>query len=295
MIRFRDWTRGAAIAVLVVAMLSVSPVRGENVLSDVLTDQILEMHRQDMNRRLEDDFEHQKAALGDKETAERAVKLRALLKIQAKTYELLEDYDRAESAYSQALDVRPVDPIVFADRGYFYMRQSRYPDAARDFMSGSRLAPKQAVYSYGAGRAFTRMGDHAAALEQYDEAVRLAPNDGFPVLARAEALVQLNRFAEARAAYDLALKLGMARPSDRFFVYFGRGYSNIFLGDFPSAIRDMNAALTLHPGMINAMVWRGFAHEKIGERNLALDDYEAAGRIDPVDKWIRASIRRVRS
>ncbi len=296
MINSRNFIRNLVLLIVAVATVGPpAPAAAAGALSDVLTDQILEMHRFDMNRRLEEDFEQRKKALGDQETVERATKMRALLKGKADAYERLEDYDRAEAAYTEAIDVRPLDPIVYSDRGYFLMRQGRFSDAVRDFVAGSRAAPTQGAYNYGAGRALARMGDYAAAIQHYDEAIRLEPHDSAPVVARAEALVQLNRFADARADYDLALDLGLHRPGDRFFVHFGRGYVNIALGEFAGAIRDLDVALTARPKMVHAMVWRGYAHERMGQRDLALGDYETAARFDPDDRWIRASIKRVRS
>jgi tetratricopeptide (TPR) repeat protein len=115
------------------------------------------------------------------------------------------------------------------------------------------------------------------------------------ILSRAEALIQLGQYSQARSDYDLALRLGLTRSADRFFAFFGRGYASIFLGDFSSTVRDMNLALALRPDMLNAVVWRGYAQERLGQREHALDDYEAALRISPNDGWISASIRRMRS
>jgi hypothetical protein len=57
----------------------------------------------------------------------------------------------------------------------------------------------------------------------------------------------------------------------------------------------MNAALGVRPGIVGAVVWRGYARERLGERSGALDDYEAALRLSPSDDWIRSSVRRMRS
>jgi Tfp pilus assembly protein PilF len=78
-------------------------------------------------------------------------------------------------------------------------------------------------------------------------------------------------------------------------VYFGRGYAGVFIGDFSGAVRDMDVALAERPEMINAIVWRGYAREKLGQRELALEDYEMAVRLKPQDAWIRSSIKRIRS
>jgi tetratricopeptide (TPR) repeat protein len=288
--------RGLLFAVLaVLAPLSANPARAEDALSDRLTNQILQLHKLDVTRRIESEFERRKQSLGEQDSVERANGLRKLLKDRAAIYELLEDFSKAEADFNALVDVKPQHPSVYSDRGYFYMRQSRFTDAIRDFITGSRLAPSEAPFSYGAGRAFSRMGQYAEAVVQYGEAIRLAPNDSDAILSRAEALIRLGQYAQARNDYDRALTLGLTRPADRFSAFFGRGYASIFLGDFSDTVRDMNLALGLRPDMLNAMVWRGYAQERFGQRLRALEDYEAALRISPNDGWISASIRRIRS
>jgi tetratricopeptide (TPR) repeat protein len=278
-----------------IALLSLVPARAEDdVLSDRLTDQIL-MNKLDLVRKLDNELEQRTRELNQNPTVERANKLRELLKSRAATYESLEDFERAEGDYNALIEVNPINPNVYSDRGYFYMRQGRYSEAVRDFTTGSRIAPAQSSFNYGAGRALSRMGDYATAIDHYNEAIRLAPRDGVLLLSRAEAYVQVRKYTEARADYDHAIALGLRREGERFFVYFGRGYANICLGDYDAAVRDMDTALTLRPGMVNAVVWRGFAREKLGQREKALADYEWALRNSPNDDWIRTSIKRIRS
>jgi Flp pilus assembly protein TadD len=284
----------AALALMLPLSAAPAPARADSILSERLTDQ-LKQYKLNLGRELVTEFEMQKKALGEKETVERADKLRELLKGRAAIYEMIEDVDRAETDFNTLVEVKPQNPIVYSDRGYFYMRQSRFSEAARDFMTGSRLAPAQAVFSYGAGRAFARMGEYGEAVVHYGEAIRLAPNDSIPRISRAEALLQLARYEEARSDYDLALTLGPQQQSDRLFAYFGRGYASILTGDFTGAVRDMNAALAVQPNMVRAVVWRGYARERLGERDGALADYEAALRVNPNDDWLRASIKRMRS
>src|SRR5882724_3270383 len=159
-------------------LLSLAPAQAEEILGDRLTDQILEMNKLDLVRRLDSELERRKRELGQEQTAERANKLRELLKSRAATYESLEDFERAESDYNTMVDVKPVNPVVYSDRGYFYMRQRRFTEAVRDFTTGSRMAPAQSAFNYGAGRALSRLGDYPGAIEHYNEAIRLAPGEG---------------------------------------------------------------------------------------------------------------------
>jgi Flp pilus assembly protein TadD len=289
----RPATHLTAVFALVLA-LSPTTARANDVLSDRLTDQILELNKLDLVRKLDGELERRKSALAQEPTVERANRLRELLKRRAATYESLEDFEHAETDYNALINVEPINPAVYIDRGYFYMREGRFAAAARDFTAGSRLAPAQTAFNYGAGRALTRMGDYPAAIDHFSEAVRLAPGDSVPVLSRAEAYVQIGKYAEARADYDRAVALGLHREGDRFFVYFGRGYANTFMGNYEAAVRDFDTALSARPGMVNAVVWRGYALERLGHRQQALSDYESALRISPNSEWIRASIRRIR-
>ena len=257
-----------------IALLSLVPARAEDdVLSDRLTDQIL-MNKLDLVRKLDNELEQRTRELNQNPTVERANKLRELLKSRAATYESLEDFERAEGDYNALIEVNPINPNVYSDRGYFYMRQGRYSEAVRDFTTGSRIAPAQSSFNYGAGRALSRMGDYATAIDHYNEAIRLAPRDGVLLLSRAEAYVQVRKYTEARADYDHAIALGLppSRGGRALLRLFGRGYANICLGDYDAAVRDMDTALTLRPGMVNALVWRGFAREKLGQREKALAD-----------------------
>ncbi len=282
-------------ATSLVVAVSIVPGRADDQsLSGRLTDQILELNKLDMVHKLDDELARRKRDLGQEPTMERANRLRELYKSRAAAYETIEDFDHAETDYNSLVDVKPINPLVYTDRGYFYMRLGRFPDAVRDFVTGSRLAPSQSTFSYGAGRALSRMGDYATAISHYSEAIRLAPRDGSLLLSRAEAYVQIGKHEEALADYDRAIMLGFRHESDRFFVYFGRGYANICIGDYTAAVRDLDTALLARPGMVNAVVWRGYAREKMGQRSQALADYEAALRSNPNDEWIRSSIRRVR-
>jgi Flp pilus assembly protein TadD len=286
---------GVPAAFALVIPLLLATAHAEDILSDRLTDQILELNKLDLVRRLDSELEQRKSALAQEPTVERANKLRELLKKRAATYESLEDIERAEADYDALVDIAPINPTVYIDRGYFYMREGRFAAAERDFVTGSRLAPTQSAFNHGAGRALSRMGEYPAAISHYSEAIRLAPRDSVPVLSRAEAYVQLGKYIEARADYDRAIALGLHREGDRFFVYFGRGYANICIGDYEAAVRDLDLALAERPGMISAVVWRGYAQERLGQRQQALADYESALRVSPNDGWIRSSIRRMRS
>jgi tetratricopeptide (TPR) repeat protein len=222
------------------------------------------------------------------------VKRRTLMN-RAAVYEAATDFAAAEADFAAALALQPVEPALYAARGYFYLRTKRFGDALEDFLTGARLDPANPLYRFAAGRLQATRGNYSAAIVFYDEALRLNPRDAAYLLARGEAHVRLGKLAEARADYDSAIAIGLARPSDRYFAYLGRGYIGLVSRDYSHAIRDFDQALAVEPEAINALLWRGYAREKGGRADLALADYERAVAADPKDPWARANLRRLRS
>jgi tetratricopeptide (TPR) repeat protein len=222
-------------------------------------------------------------------------KRRELLRLRAQLYERIEEVGKAEADLTAALKSEPVDPKLYGERGYFYLRQGRYPDALADFVSGTRLDPKNPLFSFGAGRAMVALRNDRGAIALYNDAIALSPKEGGPFIARAEAFVRMKMFAKAIADYDRAAKLHLKNRNDWFFIHLGRGYAQLQVEQYEGAARDLDEALDIMPNDRQTLVWRGFAREKLGDRDHALDDYEQAYRIAPDSGWVRTSLNRLRS
>ena len=89
--------------------------------------------------------------------------------------------------------------------------------------------------------------------------------------------------------------LRFMREGDRFFAFLGRGYVNILLEDFDTAVQDLDQALDAEPSNLNALLYRGYAYERRGDDELALRDYERAFAASPDNVWVRTSLQRLRS
>lgn len=285
----------ACLCLLVLGSTAVAaPSAGAQAnLSEKLTEILKEAQRAEAQRLYERAIElyQQVLSAGIADASQR----RELLKLRAIAYERTNELLKAETDFTAAIGVEPIDPAAYADRGYFYLRRGRYPDALDDFVSGSRLAPKNPAFQYGAGRVLVAMKNDLGAVALYNEAVELDPNDGANYLARAEAQVRLKKFDEAVADYSRALKLRLKTRNDWFFAYLGRGYAEIQRDRYDSAVADLDQALRLVPKDLQALLWRGLAHERRGNIDRAIDDYEHAYRLAPRDNWVRLSLQRLRS
>ena len=222
-------------------------------------------------------------------------KRRMALKGRASVFEMAKEFDRAEADLTTALKIEPLETNDYVDRGYFYLRRSRYAEAMQDFLAGARQDPKGARFRYGAGRVHANMRNYPAAIELYSEAIRLNPKDGVSFLSRAEANLNLKKLAEAKTDYDRAIKLGLKRGSDKYFGFFGRGYVNLILEDYAAAVADFDAALEVEPQSLNVWVCRGIANERRGRTELAINDFEHAYVIDASNGVVTSNLRRLRS
>jgi tetratricopeptide (TPR) repeat protein len=220
---------------------------------------------------------------------------RASLTRRAWAFEQTHQYRRAEEAWSQALAVEPIDPVIYAARGYFYLRVNRYAKALDDFIAGSHVDPTDPLFVYGTGRVYATMKDFDTAVARYNDALAINPNYAVAILSRAEAYVHLDRLQEAKSDYDKAISLKFVRPGDRFFAFLGRGYINLQQEDFDHAVQDFDQALEADPASVDALLYRGYANERRGVTGLALQDYERAFVESPGNAWVREGLQRLRN
>ncbi|RAI44944.1 tetratricopeptide repeat protein [Rhodoplanes roseus] len=268
------------------------PVRSES-FSDKLTRQLnsnaqRETQKQ-LDRGLSVDEEAIKASLP--EGADR----RSVLRTRAALYEKVADFPHAEADFNALLGLSPSDPAVYLDRGYYYLRRQRYADAIADFMAGARLEPRKTAYPYALGRVYAAMGQHERAIGSYNDAIRLDSQDARALLARAEAKINLERYADAKVDYNRALRSALRSSTDRFFAYVGRGYAAMVLEEWDAAVMDFDRALEIDQNAFNAIVWRAYSNERRGRVDLAIEDYERAITYDPADAATRISLQRLRS
>jgi tetratricopeptide (TPR) repeat protein len=219
---------------------------------------------------------------------------RTLLR-RAAVYEDVQEFAQAEGELTKALQRTPPIGDTYAARGYYYMRRGRFADAVGDFVAGIQIDPDNPRLHFAAGRASSALGDYAAAATYYGEAIKLVPREPTYYLARAEAHIHLDQPAGARADYDRAIAMQLQRPTDRYFAFLGRGYSSLMQADYAGAIADFGAAIAIDPGSLNALMWRGYARERVGQIKMALDDYERASALDPHDRLARDNLQRLRS
>ena len=91
------------------------------------------------------------------------------------------------------------------------------------------------------GNAKGDLGQHFAAISDYDTAIRLKPDDASAYINRGVAKADLGQHRAAISDYDTAIRL---KPDDAL-AYYNRGIAKYKLGRTSSAKRDFQTALKL--------------------------------------------------
>lgn len=194
------------------------------------------------------------------------------------------DYKAAIESYNRALAVGA--PTAFAEssvltyRAGALSRLGRMEDALRDHDRAVAL-DQNAFTRWARAETLLKMQRYSEALEGFDAALRLAPDDASAHVGRGQALWRLGKLEQARAAYDQAVALKQDVHS-----LSSRGHLLAHQEDLAGAISDFSRALDLAPENIGVRINRANAYAQRGEFAKALEDYATALKINERDAAI---------
>jgi lipoprotein NlpI len=158
--------------------------------------------------------------------------------------------------------------------------QVKLPDAAIDgcsrIIEDEKQKPKgRAAAYFNRGNAHTAKGDHAAAIADYDEAIKLDPRNASAYNNRGNAKNEKGDGAGALADFDAALKANARYAA----AYFSRANAYAAKGE-AGALKDYDAALRYDRRNVNAYIARGALLLASGATAKARADMRRAAALD---------------
>jgi len=182
----------------------------------------------------------------------------------------------------------PTDAAGFMRQGMAAAAMRELPRALADLSRACGLAPKNAEYRYLRGVVYRQDKQHALALEDFDAAIKLRPDDVEAHAARANLL--LTRYNAGRTSVkaeiesDLDTLSRLVRPASNVRLALATEYNK--LGHYSTAIDQVDEWLSHHPLQgdkaegLNARCWiRATADRDLHQ---ALDDCNHALQMRPV-------------
>ncbi|GHO95422.1 hypothetical protein KSF_054700 [Reticulibacter mediterranei] len=127
--------------------------------------------------------------------------------------------------------------------------------------------------------ALIKLEKYQEALEAFEQAISLDPNNARIFLAKGTLLIMLNRHQEALEAFEQAISLN----SNKAPVFLVKGVILGKLGRLQDALEAYERAISLDPNNTNAHHNKGIVLGKLGRLQDALEAFERAISLDPND------------
>jgi tetratricopeptide (TPR) repeat protein len=151
--------------------------------------------------------------------------------------------------------------------------------ACSDIIKDARNGPDERALAYrNRGEARADAGAGAQAVADFNEAVRLRPDEVAGYAGRARARLSVQDLDGAIADYSEALRLSPSAAPNLV----GRGHVHFVRGDTTAAIADFTEAIRLNPNSASTFNRRGLAYRRAGDLEHAIEDYTAAITINPI-------------
>lgn len=142
-----------------------------------------------------------------------------------------------------------------------------------------KLNPEDAYAYLFRGYAYDNLKEYDKAIEDYSNAIKLNPEDEVAYRFRGIIYKYLQKYDKAIEDFSKAIKLN----SEYAAAYMSRGFAYSDLEEYDKAIEDYSKAIELNPELEEAYYFRGNAYCDLKEYSKAIEDYSKAIELNPED------------
>jgi lipoprotein NlpI len=146
------------------------------------------------------------------------------------------------------------------NRGIAYRGTGDYEHAIQDFNEAIQLNPNDDKVLNNLGAAYMMQGDNDHAIQNYDKAIQLNPDYFIAIKNRAAAYADKGDFERAMVDYDRALKLNPQHSG----ALQTRGILHFFSEDYQGAAKDEKDSLQVDPTDGYSAIWYYLAQTRSG-------------------------------
>ncbi|WP_232224244.1 serine protease [Mastigocladopsis repens] len=190
-------------------------------------------------------------------------------RLQQKYKEALLSFNKA-TVYNQTYDPawRELGDTLFA--------LNQYEEARKALEKVIELKPDEFIAYRGLCNVLGELGNYPTALKACDQAIKINPQP-LQYILRGEIRTSMGDTTEAIEDFNQALRLQPDNP----FAYRQRGVARSSEESYQGALEDLNKAISLQPDNAYAYVDRGIVHAMMGNRKAFTEDFDRALRLEP--------------
>jgi tetratricopeptide (TPR) repeat protein len=184
-------------------------------------------------------------------------------------------YDEAIESYDEALSINPNDDLAKENRDLALKELGNDNEIPPSQNDTSDLQDTDALNKK--GEDLHRLGRYQEAIEYYDRALEIEPNDALVWYNKGTTLGSLEKYDESIENFDRALAIDPNYVS----ALYNKGIALLHLGRYEEALEYHDRALAIDPNHVKALISNGLALRNLERYNEAIEYYDKALAIDP--------------
>jgi tetratricopeptide (TPR) repeat protein len=192
-----------------------------------------------------------------------------------------------ESLFGHTLAVTRNNYIAELDMGFWYSQTGDLKQALEHYNAARKMAPDDPTALYNVGNAFARLGDWSEAIHNYQRALQLLPNQPEVLDNLGIALAQNKQVAEAISSFEAALNLdpNFADAQNNL------GSALFMQGKYVDAAKAFYAAMQNAPSNPEFIVNLGDTLIRLGKKSAAAECYQQALQLEPNNQTVRNKLQ----
>ena len=184
-------------------------------------------------------------------------------------------FSAALNAVVTGVKTNPWEAYVWRANCYGWLQE--YEKALPDYDQAIRLNPEDAPAYRNRGIVYAAIGQYEQAIEDYSEAIRLKSDYVDAYLGRGNAYGAMEKYEQAIAEYTEAIRF----KSDYAMAYFNRGTTYTDMRQYEQAIAEYTEAIRLKPDYVIAYYNRGLIYHTNRQYEQAIQDHTEVIRLKP--------------
>jgi tetratricopeptide (TPR) repeat protein len=205
-------------------------------------------------------------------------------------YLCLDQYESALADFNKALSFKDEPDqhrsVAYEDRGLLYLNTGRFKEGLEDETNSIKVLPDPDAY-VSRGRCKTALNDFHGALSDYEEGVKLDPNNVIGLGDIGVGLIDLKDYKGAIKHLNRVLEMKMDDQT-KSHMYVLRGIAEYASHDYKGTVADDDKALQLVNNDSEALNDRGSAKLAMGDKSGAEKDFAAAKKATYHYKFFQA-------